>query len=223
MKENLRYILTLTLICFVTASLLTGVYLLTQPRILEQKEKEKTEALKEVMPEAGYFDAVSEEGKVIYYRAYPSSNKQRLLGFAFTARAQGYSGVIETMAGIDREGKITGVKILQQTETPGLGARISEVLKQKTLYEATKDLFSREKKIDEIPDKPWFCAQFKGKRISDLIVVKTPTEKNIQAITGATISSEALTDSVREKAKEILRYEPRPSKHHGLHNRYGQK
>ena len=42
------------------------------------------------------------------------------------------------------------------------------------------------------------------KEIEDLIVIKTATEKNIQAITGATISSEALTDSVGEKAKEIL-------------------
>lgn len=209
MKENLRYILTLTLICFVTASLLTGVYLLTQPRILKEKEKEKAQALKEVMPEAGYFDVVDKDGKTIYYRAYSSSNKQKLLGFAFTARAQGYSGVIETMAGIDGQGKITGIKILEQSETPGLGARIAEVLKEKTLWQAAKEFIDKKKKIDEIPDKPWFCAQFKGKKIDDLIVVKTPTEKNIQAITGATISSEALTDSVREKAKEILRYEQR--------------
>jgi len=170
MSENIKYILTLTIICFITATLLTGVYLLTRPKILEQKAQEERQALKEVLPAAGYFEPVVRDGQKIYCR-------------------------------------ITGIKILAQKETPGMGAKIEEVKVQKSLWQAIKELFTKEQRVQEIPDKPWFCAQFKGKKIGELIVVKTPTEKNIQAITGATISSEALTDSVREKAKEILQYE----------------
>ncbi|MBU3933566.1 MAG: RnfABCDGE type electron transport complex subunit G [Candidatus Omnitrophica bacterium] len=212
MPENIKYILTLTIICFIIASLLTGVYLLTRPRILEQKAQEERQALKEVLPEAGYFEPVVRDGRKIYFRAYSSSDKKQILGYAFRAQAQGYSGLIETMAGMNIQGRITGIKILAQKETPGLGAKIEEVKVQKSLWQAIKELFTREQKAYEIPDKPWFCAQFKGKKISELIVVKTLTERNIQAITGATISSEALTDSVREKAKEILRsVQDRPS------------
>ena len=197
MRENLKYILTLSLICMVMASLLSGVYFLTRAKILEQKTHEKKQALKEVCPKAGYFEPIVENGKVVYFKAYESANKEGFLGYAFRTEAQGYSSVIEAMAGMDREGRITGVRILAQNETPGLGARISEVLVRKTLWEAIKELFSREKRYAELADEPWFCAQFKGKKISD----------DIQAITGATISSQGLIDSVREKAKEVLRYE----------------
>ena len=204
MHENLKYILTLSIICLVTASLLTGVYLLTRPKILEQKTRAEQEALKEVVPEAGYFEPVVKDNKVIYFRAYASSDKKKTLGYAFKTEGRGYSGVIETMAGMDTKGEITGIKILAQNETPGLGAKISEVLAKKTLWQVIKEFFTPGKKPAEISAQPWFCAQFKGKRIKDLTVVKTATEKNIQAITGATISSEALTDSVREAAGEIL-------------------
>ncbi len=207
MSENLKYVLTLTIICFITASLLAGVYLLTQPTIIEQKEREEKLALKEVFPEAGYFEPQLKDGQTLYFKAYSSADKKMLLGYTFRAQAQGYSSDIETMAGMNREGKITAIRILAQNETPGLGANIAEVKALKTFWQAIKEFFAGQQEAGELAGEPWFCAQFKGKKIRDLIVVNTPTEKNIQAVTGATISSEALTDSVREKAEEILRDE----------------
>jgi len=202
---NIRYILTLTIICFITASLLTGVYLLTKPKILEQKAEEEKTALRDVFPLAGSFEPVIEEGKTIYFNVY--DDKGKITGYAFRTEAQGYSGPIETMAGMDIRGRITGIRILEQKETPGLGARISEVLVTKTLWQAIKEFFSP--KDEEIPPaaEPWFCAQFKDKEIAELVVVTKPEERKIHAVTGATISSQAVTDSVREKAKEILEYE----------------
>jgi len=88
-----------------------------------------------------------------------------------------------------------------------LGAKIDEIVVEKTLWQAIKELFVREKKAPDVSGQPWFCEQFKDKKIKDLIVVKAATKKNIQAITGATISSEALTNSIRKKAKGILNYE----------------
>jgi electron transport complex protein RnfG len=206
MNEHLKYISALTIICLVTASLLTAVYLLTRPNTIAQKEKAQEEALQAVLPEAGYFEPVIHEGKG-YFRAYLSSKKRKLLGFAFKAEAQGYAGPIETMAAIDTKGRIVGVKILAQNETPGLGAKIDEVLVKKTLWQAIREAFRDKKESPQISSGPLFCEQFKGKEIKDLVVVKKPTKKNIQAITGATISSEALTNSVRKAAEEILEYE----------------
>ncbi len=75
MRENLKYILILTLICLLTASLLTGVYLLTRPKILEQRDRAQEGALQAVLPEAGYFEPVMHQGEVSYFRAYLSSKK----------------------------------------------------------------------------------------------------------------------------------------------------
>ena len=199
--------MTLTIICLITASLLTGVYLLARPKILAQKAQAEKEALEEVIPEAKCFEPVIRDREVTYFRAYSSVDKRKILGYAFRAEAQGYSSIIETMAGVDSQGKITGIKILAQNETPGLGAKINEIVAEKTLWQAIKALVVREKKVPDVSGQPWFCEQFKDKKIKDLIVVKAATKKNIQAITGATISSKAITDSVREKVKEILRYE----------------
>ncbi|NQS99604.1 MAG: FMN-binding protein [Candidatus Omnitrophica bacterium] len=205
-NENARYILTLTTICLVAASLLTGVYFLTNPRILQQKAQQEKQALTEVFPRAGYFEPVTKDGQVTHFKAYTSLDKKRLLGYAFRAEAQGYASVIETMAGVDTKGVITGITVLAQNETPGLGAQIEQVLVNKTLWQKIKELFAGEKTPQD-PIQPWFCAQFTGKEIKDLIVVRSPGAKNIQAITGATISSRALTVSVREKAKQVLEHE----------------
>ncbi len=197
MPENMKHIITLATICFITASLLSGVYLLTRPKIIEQKLRAENQALKEVFPEAGYFEPVLRDGEDVYFRAYASLEKKKHLGYAFRAEAQGYSSIIETMSGVDLQGRITGIRILAQNETPGLGAKINEVLVQRTLWQAIRELFVKVEKSPQVPSEPWFCAQFKGKRI----------EENIQTITGATISSKGLIDSVREKAREVLQYE----------------
>lgn len=207
MRENLKYILTLATICFITATLLTGVYLLTTPKILKQKLQAQRQALEEVLPQARFFEPVLDNGETLYFRGYISADKKEFAGYAFSTQAKGYSSIIETMAGMDSEGKITGVKILSQNETPGLGAKVEEVLVQKTLWQAIQERFSSKQKPEELQAEPWFCSQFKGKRIEDLFVVQQGRTKHIQAITGATISSQALTDSVREQAREILELE----------------
>ncbi|MBN2097330.1 MAG: RnfABCDGE type electron transport complex subunit G, partial [Candidatus Omnitrophica bacterium] len=197
MPEYLKYILTLTVICLITASFLTGVYLLTHPKIIEQQAQEQAQALKAVLPGAGLFEPVRQNEQVFYFKGYASRDKKKLLGYAFKARGQGYSGAIEVMAGMDRQGTITGIKILAQNETPGLGARINEVLQQQTLWEKVKQLFSKSGEPEKLSQRPWFLQQFQGKKVKDF-------KKNIQAITGATISSEALTNAVREQAGKIL-------------------
>ncbi|MDP2831445.1 MAG: FMN-binding protein, partial [Candidatus Omnitrophota bacterium] len=81
---------------------------------------------------------------------------------------KGYSSVIETLAGIFLDEKISAIKIISLNETPGLGMRVAE-------------------------DK--FTAQFTRQSSLDL--------SGVQAITGATISSRAVMNSVMQKAREI--------------------
>jgi len=95
--------------------------------------------------------------------------KEDVLGYAFTAAGKGYGGEISTLVGIDNDYKIKLINVLSNNETPGLGTKI----------------------IDES-----FTGQFKGLGIDEL-EIKSEGGK-IDAITGATISSKALTSSVKE-------------------------
>jgi Na+-translocating ferredoxin:NAD+ oxidoreductase subunit G len=88
-------------------------------------------------------------------------------GEAFLIRINGYSGPITLMFGVGLDGTISGLQVLSHTETPGLGAKI--VL-------------------------PNFRDQFNGKRLEDLKLKKDGGQ--IDAITGATISSRAVTKAV---------------------------
>ncbi|RZN42863.1 MAG: FMN-binding protein [Methanophagales archaeon ANME-1-THS] len=99
------------------------------------------------------------------------------IGYAFLAEGQGYSGTIKTMVGLYQNGTLSHIYVVSQLETPGLGTRIIE---------------------------PEFTNQFSGKRIEDLRLRREGGL--IDSITGATISSRAITEIVRTRA-EVIRNE----------------
>ncbi len=104
--------------------------------------------------------------------------KGETVGYVISCLAEGYSGAFWVMAGVNKEFKIVRINVLTNKETPGLGSKIEE---------------------DE------FRNQFKGKCVESLEVVKTPTADKIQAITGATISSKAVTEAVKKGLVELKR------------------
>ncbi len=126
MKEMVRYGFILALICVIAGGLLAGVNVLTRPKILAQAKLEEQTALKEVMPSADRFTEVKSElnQEILYYKAFDNQNK--LIGFIFKASAKGYSSVVETLAGVFLDEKISAIKVISQNETPGLGVRITE-------------------------------------------------------------------------------------------------
>jgi electron transport complex protein RnfG len=202
MSDAVKFSLTLSLIALIAGLFLGGVNFLVNPRIEAQKQQAVQSALEEVLPLdfGGFFEPVEEDGHLLYWRAYAGSDKSKIAGYVFKAEAKGYSSVIETMVGVRPDFRISGLKILSQNETPGLGARIEERRTSETIFTAIKNLF-RQKREPAKKVKPWFQEQFKGKQIKELEL----KEGRIEAITGATISSEAVLQSVREKALEILK------------------
>lgn len=115
------------------------------------------------------------------------------------AERYGYSSNIQSMVGMKSDGTITGVRIISQKETPGLGAKIVEVASGKTIYKAITQLFSGEKE-EKKGISPYFTEQFKGLKLRRMNL----SDSGIQAITGATISSKAVVDSIKTKGLEIL-------------------
>jgi len=166
MKETARYGFILALICVIAAGLLSGVNILTRPKIIAQAIAEEQSALKEIIPQAMKFVEVKQGQEVLYYKAFDSQGS--LIGFVFKAKGKGYSSVIETLAGMFPDGKISAIKVVSLNETPGLGMRVTESS---------------------------FTSQFNNQDALRL--------SGVQAITGATISSRAVIDSVIKKAQEL--------------------
>jgi electron transport complex protein RnfG len=98
------------------------------------------------------------------------------VGYCVQVSPNGFGGAISLMVGVDDGGAVTGVAILSHSETPGLGARA---------------------------DSPDFLDQFIGK--SGAITVNTGSNA-IDGLTGATITSKAVTSGVNAALTAVLNY-----------------
>lgn len=188
MNDLKKFSLTLFIICLVAAFLLALAYTAAKPKIDEQKKSEEQESLKKVLPDAKSFNPVTEGDETIYWEAINSQGK--IYAYAFKAYGKGYSSTIVTMVGMLAEGTIVDINIMDQNETPGLGTRICEAEQKTTLWDRLRGKITP-------PGKPAFEAQFNNKNISGL--------DKLDTISGSTISSDAVIDSVKEQAQEILK------------------
>jgi len=162
------------LICVVSAAALAGVYKITAPLIAEAEErKESGEALMIVLPQADAFER-KQKGDIEYFEGRKSG---RAVGYILKMTTGGYAGDIRMLVGINLNYQITGISVLEHQETPGLGANMTEV------------------KPGE--EKPWFLKQLEGRRAADLRL------EDVQAITGATITSKAVVEGVRKTIGEF--------------------
>lgn len=160
-------ILTLATIGIVSALLLTFVYEWTTPYIQANQARQQKTAINEVLPAAEEIKEVKKNGNT-FFEGYDADGSP--VGVAFINSGGGYNGIIKIMIGVNLENnEITKFSVLTHEETPGLGARITE---------------------------SEFKSNFENKTFADdYTVVKTPPKKEteVQAIAGATISSESVT------------------------------
>ncbi len=163
--------ITLFLICLVVAFLLAGTNELTKEPIAELQAQKADEAKLQVCPDAVSFDGQEEtDVPVEFYRGFDESGN--LVGYAIPSSHKGYGGEIEIMVGINTQGEITGVNILSINETPGLGMN------------ATKETF-RNQFFGEVPENGFTAKD-------------DPSKQKIDALTGATITSEAVSQAVNK-------------------------
>ncbi len=174
-KDILIPTVTLFVICLVVSALLAGTNALTKEPIAENALKKSQEAMSSVCPDAVNFEG-AQGLEIEVYKAINESGE--VIGCAIPVSAKGYGGDVSLMVGISNEngGMVTGVEILSHDETPGLGAN------------ATNESFRNQFK-QEAPLNQGFSVVKDG---------SGGTEGKIDAITGATITSNAVTSAVNE-------------------------
>jgi electron transport complex protein RnfG len=188
MKDTIKMVAALVIFATAACVGLAFVYEGTKPVIAERTKADLDAALKEIFPDADTFDEIeglsSGNPAVRFDAAYSAKKGGAVSGVAVQAVSGGFNDDITVLIGIASGGGITGVKILANTETPGLGAN------------AAKANYYVGNKADEIT----FYGQFKGMRADDTIAVQKDGG-TVEAITAATITSRAVSLIVSEAAK----------------------
>ncbi len=198
-KDNIIKLgLVLMVICFVSGTALAITYRLTKDLIEEQSQAQQLNALGIVVPLAVEFSDCKSGVEIDYYEGL--NKGKEVVGYALVGEAKGYSSLIKVVVGIDLEGTLTGIEITEQKETPGLGTKGIEIPVTITFWEAILGRGGSDE-----PGRPLFEEQFLGKTHKDLKVVIGKTDTEIQALTGATITSEAVTKAVRESMEKFMK------------------
>ncbi len=169
--------ISLFLICLVVAVLLGGTNELTKEPIAQLQAQKADEAKAQVCPGAVSFDGQEQtDVPVEFYRGFDKDGN--LVGYAIPSSHKGYGGEIEIMVGINIEGEITGVSILSINETPGLGMN------------AKNESFTNQF-LKDVPENGFTAKD-------------DPSKEKIDALTGATITSEAVSQAVN-KAVDVYK------------------
>ena len=173
MKELFKLTIILTIICALAATALAFVYTITKEPIAYQQRLKKLKAIKAVQPDYDnepdkqFVDIKTGEGDLT--RFYITTKGDTPTGTVFMVSAVGYGGTIDLMVGLNPEGSITGVQVLRHTETPGLGAKITE------------EKFLKQFIAKNLPDTNWSLKKEGG---------------DIDQISGATISPQAVVKAL---------------------------
>lgn len=172
MKDIFRLGAILFVICAVASLMLSLTNNITAPVIEQRNIQANNESRQEVLQVAEEFSEVKDVNGDLIEEVYQGTKGGEVVGYTIKTTPKGYGGKVEVMVGISNDGKISGVKIGNHTETPGLGSKSAD---------------------------PSFKDQYNGKSTkTPLNVVKgnASNENDIVAISGATITSKAVTAGV---------------------------
>ncbi|MBI1911666.1 MAG: RnfABCDGE type electron transport complex subunit G [Deltaproteobacteria bacterium] len=183
MNNLTKMFLNLTVIGAFAGVVLSGVFSVADPLIQANKQKELKESIFKVLPEAKDYRKIEKKIGAEDFTVYLGIDaNQKPIGVAFKADGGGFQGNVGVMVGLEMDYlNLKGIEILDQVETPGLGDRIRE---------------------------PQFKDQFKGVDVKpkvEYIKFRKPEKPNqIQAITGATISSNAVVVNINRAVEKVL-------------------
>ncbi|MFB3845163.1 MAG: RnfABCDGE type electron transport complex subunit G [Candidatus Cloacimonadaceae bacterium] len=169
LKDILRLGLILCVICAIATGILAWVNSITFPTITKLKAEDAIKTRQYLMPSAVKFEEKKAAADTSFTYYIAKDDKDETIGYSFEAVKHGYSSDVHTMVALDKAFNIVNMKVISQSETPGLGTHSQD---------------------------PDFPQRFIGKDVSQLRVDKDGGP--IKSITGATITTRAITNSLRE-------------------------
>ena len=183
-KSMIKNALVLFAITLVAGVLLGLVYQVTKDPIAKQAKLAQDKANMSVFADATTFDDVelNADGAASAVSGFTGVTIEDVkeakdasgapLGYVIRVSSKGYGDFITYTVGITNEGNVNGISIISIAETPGLGMNAEKVI---------------------VP-------QFENKQVQQFSVVKngqlTSPSSQIEAISGATITSKAITNGV---------------------------
>jgi electron transport complex, RnfABCDGE type, G subunit len=174
-------VLSLTLISLGASACLGFVYVMTKEPIAKSVLNKKLDAIRQVVPEFNnnpfeeMFRLPADNGDSL--DIYPAKKDGKIIAYAVNTYSKiGFSGNISLIAGFKPDGTIINISVLEQKETPGLGAKMTE--------SSFKD-------------------QFNDKNPSQFMVKVRKDGGQVDAITAATISSRAFCDAIQRAYNTI--------------------
>lgn len=162
LSNRIYPIILLSIIVLISVSLIMAISNVTKAKIAAERDAKVLGQLEEIFTDMDDFKFNGD-----YYQIFEGG---QLLGYAFAATGKGYAGDINILVGIDAEFLVKDIRVITNTETPGLGTKITE---------------------------SFFTDQFKGLAAGELGLVSEGGK--IDAITSATISSKAVVDAVKSE------------------------
>ncbi|HIJ73011.1 MAG TPA: FMN-binding protein [Candidatus Hydrogenedentes bacterium] len=211
--SSLRMIATLGLVAMSSGFLIVSVYQLTKERIAHNERRALEKAIFEVLPDAvdrasfaveenGFRRLEADEPFVeTVYAGYGDNGA--LVGVAIEAKGQGYQDVIRVLYGYSPSKQcLTGMKVLQCTDTPGLGDRIREP-EFRANFEGL-DVRLTEDGARLLHEIETVKGGGKAKAGSTDGVSQATPDWRIDGVSGATISSRAVGDMVNASAQRML-------------------
>lgn len=165
-------ILSLFGITLVASAGVAVVYEITKEPIAAAQQAAVELSLTEVLPA---FDGNTKQSVVVDelpIEVYTATNGGEVVGYAVqTATKQGYSGLITMMVGISPANEVMGVSILSHAETPGLGSKMCD-------------------------EGNALITSVKGASLESFNLSVKKDGGDVDALTGATISSRAYCDAI---------------------------
>lgn len=174
MKHYFRIAIVLLITAACSGALLSIANMMAKNKIAQNQKQAIENGIRTIEPEA---ELITEKETDLYEVSNKDGQK---LGYVFLTQGQGYQGSIKILCGVDSGlNNILGIEIIESTETPGLGARINEA---------------------------WFKKQFKSLNVAraiEYVKRKPQVDNEIEAITGATVSSKAVVTILNIAIKEL--------------------
>jgi Na+-translocating ferredoxin:NAD+ oxidoreductase subunit G len=180
-KDIIKIMVNLVVIYVIGGLILAVVHANTSPVRYQNKIHFENMALKSLLPDSENIVTEKLGDWKIHDKAakyWVAKKGDKVVAYIVQSFGKGYSSYINTLIAVDKDFKVIKVKILDQKETPGLGDVIEE---------------------DD------FTNRLIGKDVEHLKVLKTETTEFVQAVTGSTVSSRAVTDDAVRNGVDFIR------------------